>query len=59
MKAERDVSAKPKLKNPNVPLHSAEPAPLLSVRLVHAIYLASIALATLGWLWLIARMVTS
>ena len=59
MKAERDVSAKSKLNDPNIPLHSAEPAPLLSVRLVHAIYVASIALATLGWLWLIARMVAS
>jgi hypothetical protein len=59
MKAERDVSAKSKLNDPKIPLHSAEPAPLLSVRLVHAIYVASIALATLGWLWLIARMVAS
>jgi hypothetical protein len=59
MKAKRDVSAKSKLNDPTIPLHSAEPAPLLSVRLVHAIYVASIALATLGWLWLIARMVAS
>lgn len=59
MKAERNVSAGSKRNDPNVPLHSAEPAPLLPVRLVHAVYLAAIALATLGWLWFIARIVTS
>jgi hypothetical protein len=56
MKPERNVSAESK---PNIPLHLAEPAPLLPVRFVHAVYLAAIALATLGWLCLIARLVTS
>ena len=54
MKIERNISAASKIDVPDMPLQLLEgSAPLLPARLVHATYLAAIALATLGWLWLI------
>jgi len=55
MRVERSVSAKPKAANQNNRRPSAEPAPLPARRhgLAQVIYVAAIALATLGWLWLI------
>jgi hypothetical protein len=56
MRAERNVSAKSEVTNQNTPLQSAEPAPspALKSRLVLAVYVAAIAVATIGWLSLIA-----
>jgi hypothetical protein len=56
MKVERDVFAESRVAGQNMPLQSAEPTPLSARRygLVRAIYLAAIAVATFGWLWLIA-----
>jgi hypothetical protein len=56
MKAERDVFAKSEVADQNTPLQSAEPAPLpaLRYRLVRVVYFAAIAVATIGWLSLIA-----
>lgn len=54
MKIERNISAESRVDDPDMPLQLlAGSAPLLPARLVHAAYLAAIALATLGWLWLI------
>jgi len=54
--AERNVSAESKVPDQNVPLQSPEPtpSPAWRSRLALAGYVAAIALATLGWLWLIA-----
>ncbi len=57
MKAERNITAKSEVIDPNIPLQLAGSVPLLAVRLVHAGYLAVITLATLGWLWLIVWIV--
>jgi hypothetical protein len=56
MRVERNDSAKSKVTDQNTPLQSAEPAPLPALRysLAHAAYIAAIAVATLGWLWLMA-----
>jgi hypothetical protein len=55
MKIERNISAESRVDDPDMPLQLlAGSAPLLPARLVHAAYLAAIALATFGWLWLIA-----
>jgi hypothetical protein len=56
MKIERDVFGESSLTDRNPQFQSAAPAPLLNRRysLVRAIYIAVLAAATLGWLWLIA-----
>jgi hypothetical protein len=56
MRVERNVFAKPKVTDQNTPLQSAEPAalPALRYRLVRVVYFAAIAVATIGWLSLIA-----
>jgi hypothetical protein len=55
MKVERNVSARSKVTDQNAPLQSAEPMPLPALRhgLAPVVYIAAIAAATLGWLWLI------
>jgi hypothetical protein len=56
MIVERNVSAKSKLAADQTKrLRSAEPAPLPAPRhrLAPVIYIAAIAVATLGWLWFI------
>ena len=57
MKAERNISAESRVNDPAPLQLLAGSAPWLPARLVHAVYLAAIALATLGWLWLIAWIV--
>jgi len=55
MKAERSVFAKSKVTDQNKLLQSTDSAPLTTRNsLVRAICFATIAAATLGWLWLIA-----
>jgi hypothetical protein len=55
MRVERHLSAKAKVAGQHTRLQSAGPAPLTAPRhgLAQVIYIAAIALATLGWLWLI------
>jgi len=53
MKTQRNRSVESKVADQNIPLQSPEPAPLptLRSRLVYAVYIAAIAVATLGWLF--------
>jgi hypothetical protein len=55
MRVERNLSAKSKVAGQNTLLQSAAPARLPALRhgLAHVVYIAAIAVATLGWLWLI------
>lgn len=55
-KVERTAFAKSKLIDPGPAFQLAEsaPAPARKYSLVCSIYLAAIAVATLGWLWVIA-----
>jgi hypothetical protein len=56
VKVERDTFASPQLTAESMPLHEVESAPVSGRRnsLMRTVYLAAIAVATLGWLWLIA-----
>jgi hypothetical protein len=55
MKVERDIFAESTVTAQNMPLQPVErPVSGRRQRLVRAVYLAAIASATLGWLWLIA-----
>jgi hypothetical protein len=54
-KAKRDVLPSSRVIGQNAPLQSEEPAPVSARKynLMRTVYIAAIALATLGWLWLI------
>lgn len=61
MKIERDVLAESRVTGQNMPLQFAESAAPVSRRrynLSRAIYVAAIAIAMLGWLWLLAWIAT-
>jgi hypothetical protein len=53
MRAERNVSAKSEVAKQDNRRPPAEPAPVQRHGLARAIYIAAIAVATIGWLWLI------